>query len=66
MFKNNWRPLTGIFIALTMFVHGVFIPVYNAMNGVATPTDLISLSALITAIAGTFAVREWGKSKGNE
>ena len=29
------------------------------------PTDLTGLSLLVTAIAGAFAVREWGKIKGS-
>lgn len=62
--RKWWRPVTCIFIAGTMFVHGILIPVYNMLNGSDTATDLTGLSLLVTAIAGAFAVREWGKAKG--
>ena len=56
--RRWWRPITCIWIAATMAVHGVVLP----MRGVET--DLTGLSLLVTAIAGAFAVREWGKIKG--
>ena len=56
--RRWWRPVTCILIAATMGVHGVVLP----MRGVET--DLTGLSLLVTAIAGAFAVREWGKIKG--
>lgn len=64
--RRWWRPLTCLGIAGTMFTHGMLIPIYNTIHQTGTATDLNGLSLLITAIAGTFAVREWGKAKGNE
>lgn len=64
--RRWWRPLTCIAITATMFTHGVIIPLYNAFEKTGTAADLNGLSLLITAIAATFAVREWGKTKGNE
>ena len=49
-----------------MLVHGVIIPIYNMLGEASESTDLTGLSLLVTAIAGAFAVREWGKAKGNE
>lgn len=56
--RKWWRPITCIWIAGTMAVHGVILPLRG------TATDLTGLSLLVTAIAGAFAVREWGKIKG--
>lgn len=56
--RKWWRPLTCIWIAGTMAVHGVILPLKG------TATDLTGLSLLVTATAGAFAVREWGKIKG--
>lgn len=56
--RKWWRPITCIWIAGTMAVHGVILPLTG------TPTDLTGLSLLVTAIAGAFAVREWGKIRG--
>lgn len=56
--RKWWRPITCIWIAGTMAVHGVILPLKG------TATDLTGLSLLVTAIAGAFAVREWGKIKG--
>lgn len=64
--RRWWRPLTQITIAITMFVHGVLVPLVKLYNHSEMDTDLTALSLLVTAIAGTFAVREWGKSKGIE
>ena len=61
--RKWWRPITCIFIAGTMLVHGIIIPLVNLSNG-GSLTDLTGLSLLVTAIAGAFAVREWGKIKG--
>lgn len=61
--RKWWRPVTCIFIAGTMFVHGIAIPVFNMFSN-GSATDLTGLSLLVTAIAGAFAVREWGKIKG--
>lgn len=58
--RKWWRPVTCIGIAGTMAVHGVVLPLMGK------DTDLTGLSLLVTAIAGAFAVREWGKIKGNE
>lgn len=64
--RKWWRPITCAVIALTMLIHGAIIPLYNMFHKIEQPTDLTALSLLVTAIAGTFAVREWGKAKGNE
>lgn len=64
--RKWWRPLTCLAITGTMFVQGMIIPLYNTFHHTGVVTDLNSLSLLITAIAGTFAVREWGKAKGND
>jgi hypothetical protein len=58
--RNWWRPLTCIAICGTMFVQGIVLPLMTK-----TFPDLMGLSALITSIAATFAVREWGKIKGS-
>lgn len=41
-----------------MAVHGVILPL------IGKETDLTGLSLLVTATAGAFAVREFGKIKG--
>lgn len=64
--RKWWRPITCLGIAGTMFVHGIIIPMYRLIHNNDTATDLSGLSLLITAIASAFAVREWGKAKGNE
>lgn len=56
--RRWWRPVTCIWIAGTMGVHGVVLPLMGK------DTDLTGLSLLVTATAGAFAVREWGKIKG--
>ena len=56
--RRWWRPITCVWIAGTMAVHGVILPLAGRS------TDLTGLSLLVTAIAGAFAVREWGKIKG--
>ena len=58
--RKWWRPFTCIWIALTMAVHGVVLPLTGK------DTDLTDLSLLVSAIVAAFAVREWGKMKGNE
>lgn len=64
--RKWWRPITCVAIAATMFVHGVIVPIYLLMCKNQYFSDLVGLAALVTAIAGAFAVREWGKMKGNE
>ena len=56
--RRWWRPATCVWIAGTMAVHGVILPLQGNV------TDLTGLSLLVTATAGAFAVREWGKVKG--
>lgn len=60
LIRRWWRPVTCIWIAGTMAVHGVILPMMGK------ETDLTGLSLLVTATAGAFAVREWGKIKANE
>lgn len=62
--RRWWRPVTCIGIAATMAVHGVVLPIYKFFRDGEMPTDLTGLSLLVTATAGAFAVREWGKIKG--
>jgi len=62
--RKWWRPVTAIWICLTMGVNGVFLPLMQWIDTGATDTDLMGLSALVTATAGAFAVREFGKVKG--
>lgn len=62
--RKWWRPLTCVWIAGTMAVHGVILPLLIFFRKGEMSTDLTGLSLLVTAIAGAFAVREWGKIKG--
>lgn len=48
-----------------MGVSGVFLPLARWWQTGNTDTDLMGLSALVTATAGAFAVREWGKIRGH-
>jgi len=57
--RKWWRPVTCLGIAGSMIVHGVVLPLMTR-----TSPDLTGLSALVTACAAAFAVREWGKIKG--
>ncbi len=57
--RKWWRPLTCVWISASVFVNGVFLPIYSQ-----TPADMTALAALITAVTAAFAVREWGKIKG--
>ena len=58
--RKWWRPITCVWLAGTMAVHGVILPLMGH------DTDLTGLSLLVTAMAGAFAVREWGKAQGND
>ena len=62
--RKWWRPITCIWIAATMAVHGVIAPLYVLLKQGQAPTDLAALAALVSAVAAAFAVREWGKVKG--
>lgn len=62
--RRWWRPVTCIWLAGTMAVHGVILPAFMFFMHGQMPTDLTGLSLLVTATAGAFAVREWGKAKG--
>lgn len=64
--RKWWRPITCIGIGSTVFVHGVIVPLYLLLCKNQYFSDLVGLSALITAVAAAFAVREWGKAQGNE
>lgn len=63
--RRWWRPVTAVWICLTMLVNGVFLPLARWFATGEADTDLMGLSALVTATAGAFAVREWGKIKGS-
>ncbi len=58
--RKWWRPVTCVWFAITMAVHGAILPLMGR------PVDLPGLSLLVSAIVAAFAVREWGKMKGNE
>lgn len=60
LIRRWWRPVTCIWIAGTMAVHGVILPIMGK------ETDLTGLSLLVTATAGAFAVRELGKKWGSD
>ena len=64
--RRWWRPLTCVALAATMFVHGIIVPMYLLLCKNQYFSDLTGLSMLVTAVAAAFAVREWGKIKGNE
>lgn len=59
--RKWWRPIAALAIAGTLIVNGIVIPLMNK-----TVADLTGLAALVTAVAGAFAVREWGKTRGND
>lgn len=63
--RKWWRPLSCLWIAATIAVHGVILPLVMFFRHGQMPTDLTGLSLLVSATAGAFAVREWGKAKGN-
>jgi hypothetical protein len=65
MIRKWWRPMTCVWIAGTMAVHGVVAPLYMLLVKDEAPSDMTGLSLLVTAIAAAFAVREWGKIKGS-
>lgn len=60
LIRKWWRPLTCLAIAGSMFVHGIILPLTTKSY-----PDLTGLAALVTAVTAAFAVREWGKAKGN-
>lgn len=62
--RKWWRPFTCVWIACTMAVHGVVLPLLVYAKSGEMPTDLSGLSLLVTSIAAAFAVREYGKVKG--
>jgi glycerol-3-phosphate acyltransferase PlsY len=62
--RKWWRPVTCLWIAGTMAVHGVISPLYLLFTKGEAPSDMTGLSLLVTAVAAAFAVREWGKIKG--
>lgn len=59
--RKWWRPITCVGIAGSMMVHGIILPLMTRSS-----PDLTGLAALVTAVSAAFAVREWGKTKGNE
>lgn len=63
--RKWWRPITCLWIAGTMAVHGVVAPLYMLFVKNEAPNDMTGLSLLVTAIAAAFAVREWGKIRGS-
>jgi len=62
--RKWWRPVTCMWIAGTMAVHGVVAPLYMLFARGEAPSDMTGLSLLVTSVAAAFAVREWGKIKG--
>lgn len=61
LIRKWWRPIAAVGIAGTMIVNGVVLPII-----LKSFPDLMGLAALITAVAGAFAVREWGKIRGTD
>ena len=55
----SWRPLCCVGFVLSLFVHGVFLPLATRK-----PADLGGLAALVAAITAAFAIREVGKAWG--
>lgn len=64
--RKWWRPITCVWLSLTMLVHGVVLPFWRFIQTGEMSTDLMALSALVTAVTAAFAVREWGKAQGND
>lgn len=62
--RRWWRPVTCVWLSLTVLVNGVVLPVWHFLRSGELSTDLVALSALISAVVAAFAVREWGKVKG--
>jgi hypothetical protein len=58
--RKWWRPMTCIGIAGGSLVNLIVIPLMKR----ASP-NLAEAAAFVTACAGAFAVREWGKIKGS-
>lgn len=54
--RKWWRPVTCIWLSLTLLVNGVIIPFANYLQHGVAETDLMNLGALVTATAGAFAV----------
>jgi hypothetical protein len=57
--RKWWRPITCIGIAGGAIVNLIIVPLKQS-----EPIDLAQAAAFVTACAGAFAVREWGKAKG--
>lgn len=56
-----WRPVSCIGIAVGVCINAVYLPIATQ-----TPLEPMGFAAIITACSTAFAVREWGKIKGNE
>lgn len=61
LIRKWWRPIAALAISGTLIVNGIVIPLLTKQV-----PDLTGLAALVAAVAGAFAVREWGKMKGND
>jgi hypothetical protein len=57
--RKWWRPVTCIGIAGGAIVNLIVIPIVKHES-----PNLAEAAAFVTACAGAFAVREWGKVKG--
>lgn len=57
--RKWWRPVTCIGIAGGALVNLIVIPLVKRES-----PNLAEAAAFITACAGAFAVREWGKARG--
>lgn len=58
--RKWWRPITCIGIAGGAIVNLIVVPLKQKV-----PINLAEAAAFVTACAGAFAVREWGKIKGS-
>jgi len=64
--RKWWRPATCLWMSMTMLFHGVVLPALHYFRGGGLDTDLMALAALVTSVTAAFAVREWGKTHGND
>lgn len=64
--KLWWRPVAGIAIGGGLLVHSIIVPLYLLFCKNQYFSDLMGLAALITASGIPFAIREWGKTRGND
>ena len=62
--RRWWRPVTCVWLSLSVLVNGIIVPMVQLVRTGDGRIDLMALAALVTAIAGAFAVRTYEKVKG--